>query len=1191
MDLLKRIFSGHDGKVDEIRKNTDRAQANASDPASSAWVSANAGTGKTHVLTMRVLRLLLAGTAPERILALTYTKAAAAEMSKRVFAELAKWVTASDRDLATALEKLAGTMPSADDMRLARRLFAIAIETPGGLKVQTIHAFCERLLQRFSLEAGVPPGFAILDDQEKAELLREAVDKVLTEATALDAARTPLAQALKSAVAFATEQNFEQLLSEALGRRDWLDLAGGAETDFARTERKYRDALGVAPDASLAKIESAIESVMTREDLQRAKTLLDGGSKNDVAAAARIAKVLQAHGPLSRIPALCDVFLTQSLEPRKALMTKALCDQFPDVLRRLEEAQQCLLDLMAERARQQVYEASLALLRIAARVMAHYRHAKAQRAALDFEDLVASAAALLGKSDAVEWVLFKLDGGLDHILVDEAQDTSPLQWQVVQALAQEFFSGHGAHDGVRTIFAVGDEKQSIYGFQGAAPGMFRGMRDDFQRQSHTVGAKWQTISLGLSFRTVAPLLTAVDRIFADAGRTPGVGADIEPHVAFRAGHAGRVEVWPLEMPEEEKDNSLPWQPHASPSARLPAQRLAARIADTIAGWLATGEKLASENRPVRAGDILILVRKRAPFAPVMVSALKARRISVAGADRLLLTDQIAVMDLMALGQVIALPEDDLALASALKSPLFGLDDDDLLILAPDRPGSLWQALQDKAASTPKYAAAVDVLRRWQALSTRLAPYEFFATLLDGEGGRGKMLARLGPDAADPIDEFLNLALAHGEHAPPTLQGFLTSLSQGHHQIKRDMEQGRDEVRVMTVHGSKGLEAPIVFLPDTCHSSSGRSPGTLLKLAGDAPAPFLWPVKGTSAVPAVEAARLAEGLSEREERNRLLYVALTRPRDRLYVAGFQQSKNPPAADCWYELVQQAVVDIAVPQKQADGRTLLVIESPQTAAPKAKAVHEAATHAVAPLPVWIGRPAPAEPLLTVPLSPSRLAPLEMEAGDAAKPPKQASADKRPREPGILPPAILADEARFLRGTLTHALLEHLPMLPPARQEPAAAAFLAAQAPKLSRAARAGIVKETITILRDPTFAPLFGPDSRAEVALSAEIPRPKGQAGPALRLAGKIDRLVQQGKSVLIVDYKTNRPPPDDPSKVADAYLLQLAAYRLAVQGIFPDCSIRCAILWTDGPRIMEMGSEMLDAYQERLWGLDAGVLDA
>ena len=1199
MDLLKRMLGGGQDPLAEIRRKTDLAQSNASDPASSVWVSANAGTGKTHVLTMRVLRLLLSGTAPERILALTYTKAAAAEMSKRVFAELAKWVTATDKDLAKILAKLNGAEPSAEDMRLARRLFAIAIETPGGLKVQTIHAFCERLLQRFSLEADVPPGFAILDDHEKAELLREAVDKVLTEATAPGHEASPLARAVRNAVRFAAESSFDDLLSEALRARDWIAAIGegtDGEAGLRKADAIYRRALGLLAADTLENIEQALSGVMSDAELKTARGIYAGSPKStDQACATRIDKVLRAAGPLSRIPALCELFLTGDREPRKSLMTKGLAGEFPDVNVRLEQAQKTFTQLLERRARLQVHEASLSLLRIAAAVMAHYAHAKAQRAALDFEDLVAKAAQLLGRSDAVEWVLFKLDGGLDHILVDEAQDTSPLQWNVVKALAQEFFSGHGQSEAVRTIFAVGDEKQSIYGFQGAAPNMFREMQADFAHQAISVGARWQKVALGLSFRTVAPLLEAVDRVFAEAARTPGVGSEMEPHVAFRAGHAGRVEIWPVEEPSDDSDTSQPWEPLSAPVSSRPAARLAARIADTIKGWLDRGERLASENRPIRPGDILILVRKRAPFAPQMVSALKAKRIPVAGADRLPLTQQIAVMDLMALGQVMLLPEDDLSLAALLKSPLIGLDDDDLIALAPERDGSLWQALQEARAA--RYAKVVETLQHWRTLSTRLAPYEFFAALLDGEGYRTRMLARLGPDAADPIDEFLNLALGFGEHAPPTLQGFLAALRASDHEIKRDMEQGRDEVRVMTVHGSKGLEAPIVFLPDTCQAAAGKAPGTLVTHVGEeieegAPQPFLWPVKDTSRVPAIQAGRAARETAEREERHRLLYVALTRPRDRLYVAGFKQSKARLAEDCWYALVSEALAPAARKETQADGRTVLVIENPQTAEPVAKAAaHAAREIATAPVPDWISRKAPAEPVLTVPLSPSRLAPLEMEAGDASKPAPRAMSDKRPREPVILPPAILADEARFLRGTLTHALLEHLPTLPAAAQEPAAHAFLAAQAPRLSKAARAGIVTETITILRDPAFAPLFGPDSRAEVALSAEIPRPAGQNGPALRLAGKIDRIVRQGNSVLIVDFKTNRPPPDTADKVADAYLLQLAAYRLAVQSIFRGCDIRCAILWTDGPRIMEIAAPMLDAYEAKVCGLDTAVLDA
>jgi ATP-dependent helicase/nuclease subunit A len=602
--------------------------------------------------------------------------------------------------------------------------------------------------------------------------------------------------------------------------------------------------------------------------------------------------------------------------------------------------------------------------------------------------------------------------------------------------------------------------------------------------------------------------------------------------------------------------------------------------------------LASEARPVRAGDILILVRKRAPFAPAMISALKARGIGVAGADRLMLIEQIAVQDLIALGDVLTLPGDDLALASVLKSPLLGLDDDDLMRFALGRRGALWDALFAAASPSPRIKAAAEKLQRWRARAERLPPFEFYASVLDGDGGRAAMLARLGTEAADAIDEFLNLALAHDDGAPPSLQGFLAWLREGERQIKRDMEQGRNEVRVMTVHGAKGLEAPIVFLPDTCSTRSARQPNGLLILddaerPAGTPPPFLWPVKGTGKVERVQGAKAQIARAETEERNRLLYVALTRARDRLYVAGFEGARPLPA-DCWYNLIREGLADRLSETKLADGRAVWRLASAQTAKPEAKKTRGSAGIGSAPLPPWATSPAPREPLLTMPLTPSRLAPLEMEA-DPPEPAKR-SPKRRPAEPPILAPAVLADDARFLRGTLTHALLEHVPALPQAERATAAEAFLATRAAQLPARTRREIATETLAILQDPVLAPLFGPESRAEVALAVEVPRREG-SGPALRVAGKIDRLVCTPESVMIVDYKTNRPPPTDATHVPEAYLLQLAAYRLAVARIFPKLPVRAAILWTDGPRIMEIAGATLDAYQHRIWQLDPASLDA
>ena len=1175
------------------RAETQANQAAAAHPATSAWVSANAGTGKTHVLTMRVLRLLLAGTDPQRILALTYTKAAAAEMATRVFARLAEWVTASDAELGAKLAALLGRRASAAEMQRARRLFAVAIETPGGLKVQTIHAFCERLLQRFPLEAGVPPGFEILDEGERAALLQEAADATLAEAAAA-ASESPLARALAFAVGFAAEVSFDALLGEAL-REQWLAAAVRLDDDdsdgLAEAERIYRLALDLPADASLQETDEALAHVLSEQELARIRDALAAGTRSDAKASERVGAALASSAAAGRIRELWGLFLTGGGEPRRSLITKGTAAEHPDVAALLQRAQQRFTALYDGRCRLQLLAATLALVRLGSAVMQRYSEAKGRQAKLDFDDLIGRAASLLRSSSAVEWVLYKLDGGLDHILVDEAQDTSPLQWQVVRALAEEFFTGRGARDEPRTLFAVGDEKQSIYSFQGAAPKMFAAMGKDLAQRAGRAGLPWRRVPLTLSFRTVEPLLAAVDSIFADPQRTPGLSSAPVPleHVASRAGHAGLIEIWPTEK-HEPAEAAEPWSPLAETGVSPSAVRLANRIAATIAGWLEAREMLASENRPVRAADILVLVRKRLPFAPALVSALKARGVPVAGADRLVLGEQIAVQDLVALGDALTLPDDDLALAAVLKSPLLVLDDDDLMAMAIGRTGSLWQQLAAQRGASPGARNAAESLQRWRRWAGSLPPFEFYSAVLDGDGGRARMLARLGSEAADAIDEFLNLALAHDAGAPPSLQGFLCWLRQGQREIKRNMEPGRNEVRVMTVHGAKGLEAPIVFLPDTCSTKSARQPNALLTLDDAArpsgvPPPFLWPIKGTGRIAIVQDARQRVALAEAEERNRLLYVALTRARDRLYVAGFE-GVRPPPADCWYNLIRDGLAGQLTEETAADGRTVWRLRSDQTAPPVSGRTRAPASAGVARLPAWATTPAPREPVLRMPLVPSRLAPLETDDAREA----QARRGRRSRaDPAMLPPAALAEDGRFLRGTLTHALLEHLPGMPRERWTDAARRFLATRAAQLPERMRLEIATETLAVLQDPVLAPLFGPESRAEVAIAAEIARPGG-TGPALRLTGKIDRLVKSGGRVLILDYKTNRPPPAEPADVADAYLFQLAAYRLGVARIFPRSRIEAALLWTDGPRIMQLPGELLDTYEARLWEQAPASLD-
>ncbi len=1182
---------------DTLLGETQAAQLRAADPEASAWVAANAGAGKTHVLKMRVLRLLLAGAQPERILCLTYTKAAAAEMAERIFRDLAEWATMADDRLQDILGELLERAPNGDDLRSARQLFARAIETPGGLKIQTVHAFCERLLQRFPLEANVPPGFAILDDAMAASLLRQSVDATLDEAN-----NDPdgwLSRCLNEAVAFAADQQFDEILAMALKKRDWINayarLAGstGRDDQFSAALATYCKAFGLEPGTNETDLARAMAAVISDAQCDQAINVLATGTANDVRLSDALRLARNAPDTDARCRALGDVFLTKAGEPRAetSFITKKMREAEPGLTDTLYRAKSAFANLHEQRRRLRIANATRSLLVIADRVMRRYREAKSVRAALDFDDLIVYSASLLDNAEAAAWVLYKLDGGLDHVLVDEAQDTSPLQWRVIECLVGEFFAGQGVRweteDTNRSIFAVGDEKQSIYSFQGAAPELFATNGRRFRAHAEAIRRTFRQIPLKLSFRTTAPLLDAVDRIFADHDRTPGLsaGADAIRHFALRQGQAGRFEMWETEQPEEPAPVPA-FAPLDEKGASSPITRLAERIANLIEHWLQSGERLASEGRPIRAGDVLILVRKRQPFAGEMVRALKARRIPVAGADRILLANHVAVQDLMALADFLLLPEDDLSLAHVLKSPIFALDDDDLLTFAPNRPGLLWTALLRAAQSNPRLAEAAATLKRWRAQADFSPPFEFFANLLDRDSVRTRMLVRLGPEAGDAIDEFINLALAYDDQAPPSLQGFITWLREGRREVKRDMEHGRDEVRVMTVHGAKGLEAPIVFLPDTCTAAGGGRPEALAQLTPNALPPALvpsyaWAIKGAGKSAPIAAARSAEQEERQAEHNRLLYVALTRARDRVYVAGFE-GKSGIAPGSWYHTIQAGIEDITGETADTGGRRIWRIESPQSAKPEsaARATHDTVTPQAPP--AWARRPAPREPVFTVPLAPSQIGePVTDDEGEWTELSKARDDARPPLEPPARSPFILSRDIRLLRGNLTHALLEHLPDVATADRMTTARQFLSVRAGDIVPGVQGEIIKEVFAILEADEFSEAFGPGSRAEVAIAADIPNPC-RSGPSLQINGQIDRLVQRTNDILIIDYKSNRRPPESPAGVPEAYLLQLAAYRLAVRQIFTGENVRAAILWTDAPLLMPLPSGLLDQAELRLW---------
>jgi len=1127
-------------------------QRMAADPHASVWVSANAGTGKTHVLINRISRLLLAGVRPERILCLTFTKAAAAEMSNRLNKRLAEWARTDDMQLKESLLDLTGSDKTPEELAAARRLFAQVLDAPGGLNVRTIHSFCESLLGRFPLEAGVSPHFDVLDERTAAELLEEARDRLLF--TTLGPGGEATASALKMLAGLVSEDGFVNLKKELSFKRGlFAEQRQRAKGTEPLIEIAY-ETLGVQAGETAA---HALDEIVANDafdgaSLRAAADVLASGLVSDKKIADPLGRWL-ASTTNGRAASFTDTyapcFLTQKGEARKSLMTKKIAEANPDLLDALLDEQQRVLAANDRLAAIADAEATTALLRFGCGLLDEYENLKQNRALLDYDDLILKTTALLQTDAGVSWVHFKLDGGVDHILVDEAQDTSPDQWTVIRRLADDFYSGLGARPpGERTMFAVGDEKQSIYSFQGADPEGFREMSEYFGTRVKQAECQWREVPLTVSFRSVPDVLKIVDRVFDSPLAADGVRATEELliHHSHRAGHGGTVEIWPTIKPPERPQETAWDDPIDKPGYDAPPLVLADRIAATIRRWLDEKEILASAGRPIRPDDIMILVRRRGVFAEAMIRALKVRDVPVAGADRMSLIDQLAVMDLVALGRFALLPEDDLTLAEVLKGPLIGFDDDALYQLAHDRPASLWQSLRNAAASDPKFIAAQEYLGDVLARADYAPPFEFFIHVLAVRGGRKAILGRLGKEAADPMDEFLNLALDFERTHTPSLQGFLHWLEAGETVIKRDLEIDREEVRVLTVHGSKGLQANIVFLPDTC-SEPGMGQENRILWSDDAP---LWqPVKRDA--PDI-CKSLRDGIRRRTEQEyrRLLYVAMTRACDRLYVCGYETMKGRSDGS-WYNLVAQSfdalddAQDISVVGFDEPGRR---ISSAQTAATKDARANQLPPPGAASPPDWASKPAPPEPDPVLPLTPSR---------------------PQEEDPAVRSPFDGDGGERFKRGALIHRLLESLPALPPGSRMNATRGFLARPVHALSPEQQSEIAHETLRVLDDPEFSPLFGLLSQAEVPLSGMI------AGRIV--SARIDRLLIDAATITIVDYKTNRPPPIDVADVSPAYVSQMAVYRALLGEIYPDHTITCVLAWTDGPRLMTLPEAMLDAH--------------
>ncbi len=1170
-------------------EQTVARQRQVTAPAVSAWVAANAGSGKTKVLTDRVMRLLLTGTNPARILCITFTKAAAAEMAERLFKRLGEWALMDDETLKKQLSDLdQQAARSTLELSDARRLFARALETPGGLKIQTIHSFCESVLKRFPLEADVSPGFVVMEERDAEVVFQNIVSTLVVEAWQGDEQRRDDFLKLTQKIDESTlRKDIFVLISKVQDIRKAIEEAGGNAAYW----HQMANYLGVDAKISPLVLKQRFFRSLNRQWLEGAYSAFVSGKKRDQERALKLRALLDSNGGDAGFRAAEEFFLTSG-QLRKQMADNAAKSALPDIEERLFVYQEALNDVLAECNGLELYSTTKAIHELVLDADMHYTEYKKTHGYLDFNDLIQKTAELF-HTTAPDWVLYKLDQGLDHILLDEAQDTSDGQWNVIMRPLQEFFAGSGAREIARSVFVVGDEKQSIYSFQGANVDLFRSQQSEVAGLVKAAERDFAVKNLTLSFRSTAPVLQFVDEVFNDPEAAKGVSDDPEmSHSAYRDGDAGLVELWPL-VEREEGPEGGPWDaPVDMPGIADPARRLAEHIAGTIARWLDDGELLTASDRPIRPGDIMILCQRRGPVFHETVRALTRRKVPTAGADRIGLKDHVAVKDMLAAARFALQTNDDLSLAELLKSPLFEFEDGDLFEVSYGRSGSqsVWQALCARADNDENSAVsdlcrrAVRSLRAARSIGQRRGPYAFFSYLLEtgAPSGWRRMFGRLGPGAREALNEFINEALTFENREPRTLQGFLAHVERLEADLKREIDGTDDLVRVMTVHGSKGLEAEIVFLADAAYTNVDRV-GNFLSLGQEKPATnqlFYQPLPGYPVRissqkqdnAATKEARAYAVSVRAEEYRRLFYVAATRARDRLYICGQATGRSskekllekPSLEASWYTLAARAfdrlgrLSNLKSVGEAPWGGEILRIESAQSV--KIEKSTASTQRSVIKPPAWLYRPAPVEEAA------KRITPSSIWASEGDE--RLASEF----EVAYKPASDTQDQVPpYTRGNALHLLLEKLPDIAKAQRKPAGQKLLQKHFPLIEQGIQAEWVAEVLTVLTDPAFADVFGQGSRAEVPIMGSLT--DNDQGTVV--SGQIDRLVVTNDKVMIVDYKTNRPPPISVDEVPQEYVVQLAAYRALLQEIYPSRQIVCALLWTWEARLMEIPPEKMD----------------
>ncbi len=1130
-------MTNYQKEKDRLSELATKQQHSAAEPHKSVWVEASAGTGKTKVLSDRVLRLLLSKVDPAKILCLTYTKAAAVEMNERIAKRLSEWAILDTQELEKELIELLGEdftpENKTDLLNFARTLFAVLLDTRGGMKIQTIHSFCQDILKRFPLEAGISPYFEILDNRGANEILQNIKLDLLKQIDCTDNAD------IREAIIYLTqnisESSFPNIMNLITENRSKISsLFQFYNNNLSLLLNALEKKLGISEKTTEEALKTQVMQKIDRATFRRAiDTLLQGGP-NDIKNAQIFIPVGESDFSWQTYDLYKFAFLKKSAYPKAKevksisnLASKNAIKLFPEILNFMLEQAEIVLSCEEKLVAINLFQSTKSILLIAKHIIDSYNSYKQFYATFDYEDLIIITRHLLENPEVADWVLFKLDGGIDHILIDEAQDTSPNQWAIIRAITREFFAGLGNRETEtpRTVFVVGDRKQSIYSFQGADPAEFDRMYHYFNSQS----PDFSKVQLDVSFRSTKAVMDCVNILFEDVSAKKGVIPLDEHinHLPYRLGDGGQVEILPLLHAEKEEKIDYSWY---IPTERIQktslSNQLAKQIAQNIKTMVENGDVLESKDRPLRYGDFMFLVQKRDAFVEEFVRACKDLGVNVSGVDKLKLLEQIAVQDLISLGKFLLLPSDDLSLAEVLKSPIFMLDDDDLINLCPKRKSSLFNSL----LANPNYTSVAEKLKTLLNMSGFSRPFELFNYVLVNLEGRKNYISRMGTEVDDVLDEFLNLTIAFEQKHTPALETFISWIGEDEVVIKKEMEQGdSDTVKIMTVHGSKGLQAPVVILADAARVKTFSSKSNLLWSNDNL---VYFPTASANYDTNCQAIHERNQQAECDEYRRLLYVALTRAEDRLYVAGFEPSKKS-STETWYTLLENNIKS-NIPLDSADKRIVYAVPQENDSEDKhknkkPKSLSGDFSH--------LFTPAPMENPLAKPYTPSR---------------------GNPEDEIVASP--LADNGHFYkRGTAIHKLLQYICNVSVSKREAIALEFISKQLPDLSSKEHQQIVMEVLNLCN--AYPDLFSSNSMAEVPIIGEL-------GGKI-ISAKVDRLVVTQDKVMIVDYKTNRPAAEKLDDVPSIYINQMSTYKSLLQRIYSDKEVETYLLWTNTCNMMKV----------------------